>query len=445
MRRCWMWGACSRAWVAHVAWGLISFGLTLPVDAANPSLCLSEPTGCDEPGSTINVEVLLGAGDPTIVGAQFQLSYDPESLTAFEILPGVACDPTSPFSLEIHQSFDDAAGTVFYAVGIDPFQGGSGTNQSATVACVRFLPRGVSTSEICIEFGQQPFSTRLSDEFGHLVVVDNSLDCPEAGLGALSCNDALIKDVCRCEDDSDCVTLNSSCQMGVCNTSTALCTTVPINEGGSCDDRNDCTTIDRCESGACKGEGCTNQSICFGSQCTPPGSSMFVPVLLGVGDPVITGAQFSIQWDPSGLSLVAVLPGSACDDQSPFVNELERVLDSLNGELFYAVGVALGGEGTQGPATLACLYFNVLDSQFSDVCLFEDINPFLTKLVDDHGQFVDFYSDGTCSDERGYPFIDCERSAFCEIPTTSEWGLLALALSLLIAAKLLFRREPEKA
>lgn len=407
--------------------------------AENQSLCLSEATGCDIPGSTINVEVLLGAGDPTIVGVQFQLSYDAEALTPFEVLPGVECDAASPFVLEIHQEFDVEAGTLFYAVGVDTFQGGSGTNQPATVACVRFLPRGVSTSDICIEIGEHPSSTRMSDNMGHLVTVNNSIDCPAGSSEALSCKEAFVKDVCRCAEDADCETLTSPCCLGVCDSATALCTIMPINEGGACDDHNSCTTADFCQAGVCKGSGCTNQSLCFGSVCTPPGSVMVVPVLLGAGDPVITGAQFSVQWDPVGLDLLAVTPGSACDPDTPFVTEVGRI-DIGPGELFYGVGIALGGTGTQGPETLACLFFNVLEREFSDVCLFEDINPFRTKLVDENGQFVDFYSDGSCSDPQGYPFIHCERDRFCEIPTMSEWGMAALALSLLICAKLRFRR-----
>jgi len=171
---------------------------------------------------------------------------------------------------------------------------------------------------------------------------------------------------------------------------------------------------------------------------------MVVPVLLGAGDPVITGAQFSIQWDPAGLELIDLRPGSACDPDSPFVLEVHRFGDPAEGHLFYAVGVVLGGEGTQGPATLACLTFRVLVRGATDVCLFEEINPFRTRLVDEHGQFVAFYNDGACSSERGYPFIDCEHGISCEIPTTSEWGLVVLAVAFLIGSKLRFRSQAAK-
>ncbi len=427
-------GACSCAFFF-----LMALGCPAAVRGANPSLCLSESTGCDEPGSTVNIEVWLGAGDPTIVGVQFKLTFDPNSLTALDILPGSSCDATSPFSTEIHQEIDESTGSIFYAVGINPFKGGTGTNQAAAVACVRFLPRGVSLSEISILVGEEPQATQLSDNFGRLVTVDNSSSCPTGVPGALSTREALVKDMCRCEDDSDCVTLHGDCRVGVCDSSTLLCKIIPINEGAVCDDRNDCTMIDRCLAGVCTGSGCTNPSLCLGESCTPPGSLMVVPVLLGAGDPVITGGQFSIQWDTAGLELVDAQPGSDCDSDSPFTIEVQRVIDAAAGELFYAVGIALGDEGTRGPATMACLIFRVLDREIADVCLFEDINPFLTKLVDDRGQFVDFYSDGACSSEMGYPIIDCELGGFCEIPTTSEWGLVVLGLVFLICAKLRFR------
>lgn len=407
--------------------------------AVNPSLCLSTPTGCDEPGSSVNVEVLLGPGDPTVVGVQFELSFDPESLTALEILPGSACDPSSPFELEIHQEIDEAAGTLFYAVGID--FGGMGTNQAATVACVRFLPRGISSSEIRLLVGTQPKSTRMSDDMGHLVTADNSSACPSAEPGTLSSQNALVKDVCRCDDDSDCETLNGPCRVGTCDGSSLLCRVTPINEGAACDDLNKCTTMDRCAAGVCAGSGCTNPSLCLGRSCAPPGSLMVVPVLLGAGDPIIAGGQFSIQWDTSGLELVSVTPGSVCDPDSPFSMEVQRIEDAAEGALFYAVGVALDGDGTTGPATLACLSFLLLGNEARDICLFEDINPTRTKLVDDQGQFVAFYNEGVCASEMGYPFIDCEHGSSCEIPTTSEWGLIVLALAFLIGSKLRFRNS----
>jgi hypothetical protein len=420
---------------------VLALGLPEAVLGTNPSLCLTEPTGCDVPGSTVNLEVQLGPCDDLIVGVQFQLSYDPNSLTSLEVLPGSSCDVNSPFSLEIYRDIDEPIGSIFYAVGINPFKGDTGTNQGATVACVRFLPRGVSLSEISILVGTEPLITRLSDSIGHAVFVDNTLTCFTGVVDILATREAMVEEVCECADDSDCITINSACRLGTCDSSSTLCVITPINEGAGCDDGNDCTTIDRCAAGLCVGSGCTNQSLCLGEACAPLDSLMVVPVLLGEGDPVITGGQFSIQWNTGGLELVDARPGSFCDSNSPFSVEVQRVTDAVNGDIFYAVGLPLGGEGTSGPATMACMFFRVLNSEMADVCLFEDIVPNLTKLVDDQGRLLDYYNAGACSSEAGFPMIDCKRGAHCIIPTTSEWGFVALALAFLIYAKVTFRQR----
>jgi len=422
-------------WAVLFLWAL---SCPLAVFGSNPSLCLSETTGCDQPGSTVNIQVLLGAGDPKIVGVQFKLTYDPEALSAIEVRPGHSCDATSPFSLEIYEEIDNANGTLFYAVGIDVFSGGEGQNDAATIACIRFLPQGVSLSDISILVGEEPRATRLSDDMGHLVLPDNSTSCPAATPDVLAHQAALVKDVCRCEEDSDCVPLDGPCCEGKCDASSLLCKIMPINEGGACDDGNDCTTTDLCANGVCSGSGCTNPSLCIGEICTPPESLMTVPIHLGAGVPIIIGGQFTVQWDTTGLELVEAEPGNACDPNSPFALEIHSVVNESEGELFYAVGIPPEGEGTNEATTLACLFFRVLDSEYSEFCLYEDINPFRTKLVDENGQFVNINNDGVCSSDMGYPYIQCESSGFCEIPTTSEWGLVVLTLAFLIGAKLRF-------
>lgn len=413
--------------------------------ATNASLCLTEPTGCDFPGSTVDVEVRLGEGDAAIVGAQFTLDFDPQALKVFDIFPGSTCDAQSPFSLEIHQEIDDSSGTLFYAVGINPFVGEVGTRGPTTVACIRFLPRGVSQSELCLMAGDDPQVTRLSDGTGHAVSISNLGDCPtNTPAGALSCRVSAVEAKCRCDHlGDDCATLNNACRTGVCDPDTLLCTVAPANEGGACDDHNECTTIDRCTDGRCIGSGCTNPSLCLTPDgCTPPGGLMTVPVRLGEGDPVIIGAQFSVRWNTAGLELVDVTPGNVCDPlwQYIFVNEVGRIVNSANGELFYAVGVASDRAGTSGPATLACLFFRVLDRNLAEVCGFDDINPFMTKLVDETGQFVDFFNESDCPSERGFPFLNCVQFEFCEIPAVSEWGLAILTLVLLVGAKVRFAR-----
>ena len=408
--------------------------------AVSPSLCLSNPTGCDEPGTTVNVEVVLGAGDYVVVGAQFVLSYDPSVLTPLEVLPGQSCDALSPISLEIYKKIDHEVGSIFFATGINPFEGGEGTYGPATIACVLFLPLDTIMTQICLLEGDEAESTRLSDNAGHLTPIDNSTACPTDQPGAISCRDVIFKPECRCNTDADCDPFNGPCRVGVCDVDKMLCLVGPINEGGVCNDDNECTTTDLCTAGECVGSGCTNPSLCLDEVATPPGSLMAVPIKLGAGDPLITGAQFTMQWNPDGLDLVAVLPGSSSDPGSPFTLEIQQLSDQAQGELFYAVGVPPGNGGTQGPATLAWVYFNVQDRTMGDVCLFEDTYPFITRLVDDRARFVLSYNEGSCSSEQGPPLIDCQRFVFAEIPAASEWGLVVLSLALLVGAKLRFAR-----
>ena len=140
---------------------------------------------------------------------------------------------------------------------------------------------------------------------------------------------------------------------------TTHCEVMSINEGGACDDGDSCTLVDRCREGKCVGEGCRNPALCaISSDCLRLNAVLNVAIRLGEGDRMIQGAQFSVQYDPSELTLATILPGSACDLDSPFSNQVTAMVDEAAGEIFYAVGVGLGGPtGTRGPAALACLTF----------------------------------------------------------------------------------------
>jgi hypothetical protein len=162
-----------------------------------------------------------------------------------------------------------------------------------------------------------------------------------------------------------------------------------------------------------------------------------VRIRLTEGDRVIQGAQFSFEYDPTKLTLIDASPGSTCDD-SPFVSELAEVVDQAAGEVFYAVGVGIGGLGTRGPATLACLTFTHLGQPGANVCLFDGANPFGSVLVDEFGYAVPIGDANVCPSNREPPTPLCADFETCNIPTVSEWGLLALTLLLLTAAKVLF-------
>jgi len=154
---------------------------------------------------------------------------------------------------------------------------------------------------------------------------------------------------------------------------------------------------------------------------------------------VIRGAQFSVQYGPSELAFTGILPGALCDPGSPFTNPLSAMVDDSAGEIFYAVGVGPGGPtGTQEPATLACLTFTQLGQPGASVCLFNNSPPFSTILVDELGRSVPTGNPHDCTSNNEPPTPMCADFEPCIIPTVSEWGLVAMTLLLLVAAKIRF-------
>jgi len=51
----------------------------------------------------------------------------------------------------------------------------------------------------------------------------------------------------------DCSALDDACNVGICAGTSGLCETVPANEGGACDDGDNCTENDVCSAGGCAG------------------------------------------------------------------------------------------------------------------------------------------------------------------------------------------------
>jgi len=71
----------------------------------------------------------------------------------------------------------------------------------------------------------------------------------------------------------NCAGMNTACRVGVCNEAADMCTTLPGNEGGVCNDNNMCTGNDRCASGTCVGQGpppnCDDGNACTTDSCAP--------------------------------------------------------------------------------------------------------------------------------------------------------------------------------
>lgn len=410
--------------------------------ATGTSVCVIADQGCLAPGG-IQVRLVIGQSDALIVGGQVAVKYDPQALRLIEAEPGRACDPASPFAFKLFDEDDPAIGQEICAIGINFLEGLPASTTSTTLACFSFAPLGnaKNATPICLMQGQHqfPFEAVLVDAAGHPVTIDNSQACPPGSPPPiLACDEVMPGVNCNCvPGTADCHGLDTPCRTGVCNPMTTHCEVASINEGAPCDDGDSCTLVDRCGAGICVGEGCQNQSICASSSsCIGLDSFLTVKIRLSDGDHVVQGAQFSFEYDPTKLTLIDVSPGSTCDD-SPFVSELAEVVDQAAGEVFYAVGVGLGGIGTRGPATLACLTFEHLGQSGANVCLFNDSLPFSTILVDELGRSVPTGNPHLCPSNREPPTPMCADIEPCIIPTVSEWGLVTMTLLLLTAAKIL--------
>lgn len=146
-------------------------------------LNLAPGDDCDADG-TFTVRIDLVDADATIVGGQFFLSYNNAVLDFVSAVPGDA-----PFTMEIFETVNEAAGTIDYAVGIP--LGGSGTSADTTMAVLTFnvLSEACATANL-VQFRPHDPPTRLSDDQGGEVLLEAS-DLPSVTIDqtapALTC------------------------------------------------------------------------------------------------------------------------------------------------------------------------------------------------------------------------------------------------------------------
>ncbi|MFQ5590104.1 MAG: cohesin domain-containing protein [Phycisphaerae bacterium] len=410
--------------------------------AQNPSLCISADQSCLALGG-LTVRIELTPGSATIVGGQFSVRYNAQALELTDVAPGRECDPASPFTVEMFESANNATGEVFYAVVVNPLDWNPAEPQGpATLACMHFEVIGAPQGDICILDDANSASTILVDSNAHSVPIDNSGDCPSAAPGpAIACTAVEVDETCTCVGGTaDCSALDTSCIEGVCDEVSGVCQTRLINNLGPCDDGDACTVSDMCVVGECVGFGCRNPSLCVvaDEDCALPGDTVQLRIELGEGDRIITGGQFSLQYDPAYLEFVGMTPGATCAGGSPFGLELVEIVDEENGTIFYAVIMEPGvGSGTSGPATMACVDFVLHDAAGDGLCLLQGANPLSTVLVDDLGNGVQVHNNGHCLPEQDLPILSCDKPCI-PIPTLSAWGLIILTLCLLLAAKTRF-------
>ncbi len=79
---------------------------------------------------------------------------------------------------------------------------------------------------------------------------NEGLGCDDGDL--CTSGDVCVAGVCE-GAEVDCSSLDDECLAGACNPSTGACEAVAVNEGGSCDDGDLCTTTDACTNGVCAG------------------------------------------------------------------------------------------------------------------------------------------------------------------------------------------------
>ncbi|NOX58898.1 MAG: right-handed parallel beta-helix repeat-containing protein [Planctomycetes bacterium] len=98
---------------------------------------------------------------------------------------------------------------------------------------------------------------------------DSGVRCDDNN--ACTTGDACSSGVCI-GDPIDCSSLNDVCEVGVCDTASGLCETVPASEGSLCDDLDFCTTDDACLDGICAGTqvDCSHlDDACAAGVCNP--------------------------------------------------------------------------------------------------------------------------------------------------------------------------------
>lgn len=438
-----------RLFAGTISLAAVWAGLALPAaEAGNPSVCVIPEGGCHVVDGQVNFTIALGQGTPKIAGGQFAFTYDPSALDFVAIEPGRTCDPNSPFTQPLFRDVDESAGTIFLAVSVSPFSINESTQGPATLACVTFVARSAAPSKMCLVHGTPPLVTILSDDFGNSVPIDNTTDCaPTPPTSALSCASVPVASSCTCiAGVPNCRNFDSDCSMGFCEDATGRCESMPINEKKSCDDLSSCTSNDTCTDGVCSGTDCSLPSVCIVSDvgASEADGTVNLRVEAGPTNARIAGAQFLAQYDPATLRFVDISPGVACDPFTPFDTIVFQSVDEIQGEIFYSVTLDRANIDmeTFGPATLACLTFQILATPRSKVCLMSR-NPLNTILADEFGGSLPISNAEDCPSILPPPILTCDQVTKI-IPTTSDWGVVIMALILVIAGKLAFGFIPSR-
>ena len=124
--------------------------------------------GCFAATEDVVVNIMLTQSPSVITGGQVKINFDPTKLRVISVTPGSEVDVTSPFSVEILEVVDNAAGTIFYVVGVAP--GVAGTMGPAVLGSIRFqsLVTCANIGPLCFAEDLLP-NTALTDDAGQKV------------------------------------------------------------------------------------------------------------------------------------------------------------------------------------------------------------------------------------------------------------------------------------
>lgn len=122
---------------------------------------------CFDAGDTITVNVDMGAGSEVVTGGQFLITYDPSCMAYAGDMVTNELFPTVLF-----HDWDNAAGTIFAAVGVAIMPPGAGTQGPDTMVSFNFTKLGdCGECNLCFD-SQNPANTILSNDEGNPVPIE---------------------------------------------------------------------------------------------------------------------------------------------------------------------------------------------------------------------------------------------------------------------------------
>ncbi len=191
-----------------------------------------------------------------------------------------------------------------------------------------------------------------------------------------------------CNDFEDC-TVNDACSEA------GICTGTPIDTIACMVDDDCMFSVCDQSNGVCS---CVLEpDLCImqadpAVSCYSQGDVFDVHVKLGVSSAGIFGGQFNIQYDPSKLKYISVLPGSVANVESPFSSQLAKIVDEGVGSIFYAIGTPFNHPGSNGEVPMAMVKFEALTAcDSTDICFIDD-GPKNTLLTDTQGASVPYHA-----------------------------------------------------